>query len=148
MYDQFVIDTTSLISTFDKVFEKPPRISGSSIALIRKTLLNYEDSPKMIIPSIVIIEIYDKWIRTEEFRVKFNSEVYFQLNNSLHTEIKPIESEIVEILLILRRKGCTFDIHDRMVLATAMLHNCPLITSDAKIISFVQATKVIPLIFS
>jgi hypothetical protein len=46
------------------------------------------------------------------------------------------------------QKDKKFDNHDKQVLATAMMYNCPLITSDVRIKIYNDAKGVIPGILS
>ena len=138
-----VIDTTALISYFCLVFNRDPKISQTAINLIRQAFQE-ESRVLLIIPSIVFVEIFDKWIRNEEVQVKIRSEVLEPIKQSPNIEIRPIDIEILENFINLTDDDIKLENHDRLILASAVALNAPLITSDKKIRKFVLKHHVIP----
>ena len=98
MAELFVTDATSLISYFSNVFEKPSQISREALNLIDRALLN-DPAIRLSVPSIVFVEIFEKWFKSEEFAAKIRSEVFEPINNASNIEIKPLEQEVLENLL-------------------------------------------------
>jgi hypothetical protein len=147
MNDSYIIDTTSLISYFHKIFEVPKAISDASIDIIRR---GFNGELKIIIPSIVFIELFCKWYTNQEIIEKIRSEVIYYIMEQDKIHICPIDIEVLEniAMIIEKNSSIKFDNHDKQVLATAMMYNCTLITSDKKIIRFVKKYSVIPNILS
>jgi predicted nucleic acid-binding protein len=140
----FVIDTSSFIDYFDEVFGKPSLLSQRARKIISWALDTTDGEIKLAIPSIVLVEIFEKWLRNEEFLSKFYYEVYCPIGASPNIEIKPIEREVLEQLLKIDGKLLSHDIHDKIILSSAMMLNCPLITKDQDIIEYVSQHHIIP----
>jgi PIN domain nuclease of toxin-antitoxin system len=143
MNKTYIIDTTSLISYFHNIFEVHCEISQSSIDIIKK---GFNGEIKLIIPSIVFVEIFIKWYLTQEMIEKIRREVFFNIIEHEKIHICPIEIEILQNVALIAefKSDIKFDNHDKQVLATAMMFNCPLITSDKKITKFVNRYRLIP----
>lgn len=75
---------------------------------------------------------------------KFHYEVFNQLSQSVNVEIKPLDQEVLENLLRIGGVLADHEIHDKIILASAMMLNCSIITTDAKIREYVDATHIIP----
>ncbi|MBV7336433.1 PIN domain-containing protein [Chloroflexi bacterium TSY] len=149
---RYVIDTTALISYFADIFGRPSRISSQSISLIAKAF-DFEDAAILVIPSIVFIEIFDKWFRgqgydQEEFRAKFLSEVYKPILAAPNMEVRELDQEVLESFLSLDDPNINLENHDKIVLSTAMVLNANLVTSDQNIKRYVSRYKVVPNILS
>ncbi|MDY6904040.1 MAG: hypothetical protein SWH61_05075 [Thermodesulfobacteriota bacterium] len=99
---------------------------------------------RLSIPSVVFIEIHEKWLTTEEFLRKFYYEVYSKLIQSDNIEIKPIDREVLENLINLDGVLSDHDLHDKIILASAMTLDSPLITTDIDIINCVSEFNIIP----
>jgi predicted nucleic acid-binding protein len=143
MNDTYIIDTTSLISYFHNIFEVSSVISKNSIDIIEK---GFNGELKLIIPSIVFIEIFCKWYLTQEKIERIRYEMFLNIKDQEKIHICPIEIEVLQNVAIIAgiNSDIKFDNHDKQVLATAMMYSCPLITSDKKIMKFVKKYKVIP----
>ncbi|NMC63208.1 MAG: hypothetical protein GYA55_08560, partial [SAR324 cluster bacterium] len=96
MTERYVIDTTSIICYFHDVFQQRDRLSDKARKLLGQAFSTDSGSVKLSIPSIVFVEIYDKWITDEEFARKFFYEVYTPIGQSPNIEVKPIEREVLE----------------------------------------------------
>lgn len=145
---KLVIDTTTIISYFSEVFGKDPQVSKKSISIFESAF--YDTSLKIAIPSICIIEIYMKFFKNEEIAQKIKYEVLNKIFSQENISIIALEKEVLEnmIKIVGVRKDKKFDNHDKQVLATAMMYNCPLITSDERMIIYNNDRHVIPLILS
>lgn len=144
MIKRYVIDTNSLIFYFNKIFGEPDKLSAKTRLLIERALSSSEGDIKLSIPAVVLVEIFEKWIRTEEFAAKFHYEVFSLISQSPNIEIKPIEREVLGNLLKIGGELRNHDLHDKIILASAMMLECPLITTDNKIIEYVEKYHVIP----
>jgi len=142
-----VIDTTALISYFSLVFKQPSQISDDAIKFIKRAF-QYESDILLSIPSIVFVEIFDKWIVNDEFRAMFVSEVLEVILQAPNIEIKPIDEEVLQHFIYLDDPVVNLENHDRIILASAMMLGWPLITSDNKLIKYFKKHKVIPSIIS
>jgi predicted nucleic acid-binding protein len=142
----YVLDTTSLISHFSQVFSRPSVISSRAHALIEVAFRSGPQSVQLSIPSVVFVEIFDKFLRNAEFAAKFYYEVLMPIQASPNIEIKPIEREVLDNMLAIGGELANHEVHDKLILASAMMLQCPLITSDEKVIKFVEKYKVIPAI--
>lgn len=144
MVTRYVIDTSCLINYYNTVFGEKNLLSKKVRSLIDRSFSKSGDV-LLVVPSIVLVEIYYKWFRSQEFAQKFFYEVYIPLKESPFIEIKPIEREVLENLFII---SIDHDLHDKIILASAIMLNCPLITFDRIIIEYVTKTKIIPFTLS
>jgi len=146
MSKQFVvIDTTALISYFSTVFKQQPQISEDAIKLIQHAFRSNSDI-LLSIPSIVFVEIFDKWVLDDEFRAMFVSEILELISQCPNIEIKSIDEEVLQMFISLSDSIVNLENHDKIILASAMTLQWPLITSDSKIVKYVKKYKVIPAI--
>ena len=148
---RYVIDTNGLISFYSGVFsdapgfDRAPSISRKTRYTIQEAVSSSESGVLLSIPSIIFIEIYEKWLRSEEFFRKFFYEVFIPLKQSPNVEIRAIDQEVLENLLAV--DGCLtgHDLHDKIVVASAITLECSIITFDREIIKFVEnGEKKIP----
>jgi hypothetical protein len=149
---RFVIDTTALISFFSILFNVQSQISHEGLSLIKKSF-QAESNYLMTIPSIVFVEIFDKWFRgksmvNQEFRARFMSEVFNPIKISPNIEIRELDIEVLEKFLYLNDPIINLENRDKIVLASAVVLESPLITSDRKIRTYVNKHKSIPNIIS
>ncbi len=149
---RFVIDTMTLISYFSQLFNVPSQISTKGLSYIEKVFQSDSDY-LMTIPSIVFVEIFDKWFRgltptDEEFRAKFIAEVFKPIKSCPNIEIRELDMEVLEQFLHLDDPYINLENRDKIVLASAVVLESPLITSDGKIKEYVEKYKNIPAIIS
>ena len=146
MNNIFVTDTDSIVSCFHEVFGVRQILTKRARRIIEQAFVTYPSGIKLSIPSVVFIEIFDKWFREEETARKIRYEFYELVQKSPNIEIKPIEQEVLENLIIIEDELSSHDMHDKIILASAIMLNCPIITTDRKIISYLKKHKVIPYI--
>jgi PIN domain nuclease of toxin-antitoxin system len=140
---RFVIDTNALIGYFHRVLDQPPRMSRHAFSLIRKAFY-YPDEIILIIPSIAFIEVFEQFILNEESQAKFKAEVLQPIRHAPNIEIRPIDLEVLENFLLLEDQNVRLENHDRIILASAMALQCPLITSDPQIKRLNKRRRFIP----
>ena len=141
---RYVIDTNGLISFFVDEFDDAPGFNGSpsiskkARAAIQEAVFPLKGGVLLSVPSVVFIEIYEKWLRSGEFLRNFFYEVFTPLKQSPNVEIRAIDQEVLENLRIV--DGCLteHELHDKIVVASAMTLECSIITCDQKIIEFVR----------
>jgi PIN domain nuclease of toxin-antitoxin system len=140
----YVTDTNSLISYFDHVFKQRTYLSSKAKWIIRQAFDNPYGDVRLSIPSVVFIEIFEKWLKDEEFAAMFYYEVYKLIVDAPNIEIRPIEREVLEHLMQIGGILTKHEVHDKIILASAMTLKCPLISTDHMIISYVNESKIIP----
>jgi len=143
---RFVIDTTALISYYSDIFNQGSQISKKGLFVIDHAFKD-KDSAIIIVPSIVFVEIFDKWFKgnkglDEEFRARFTVDVFETIRQAPNFEIREIDAEVLEKFLSLEDLEINLENHDRIILASAIVLEAPLITSDSKIISFIRKYQV------
>lgn len=148
MKQRYVIDTTSLISYFESIFEKGSAISKSSIQIIEDAF----SDPNIILyyPSIIFLEIFSKYFINEEKAGLIKYEVFEKIRKQENMSIEPIDIEVLEAFMKIQdiEHDYNFDNHDKQIFATAMKYNCPLITSDESLIRYNRRKNLIPYIIS
>lgn len=137
---RIVVDTTAIISYFSSIFNRKTQLSRRALNIMRDAF-EQEDKVIMIIPSVVFIEIFDKWFlgstyADEEFRAKLLAEVIYPIYSVTNIEMREIDDEVVEEFLSLYDKDMKLEQHDRLILASAIVLDACLITSDGELISF------------
>lgn len=142
----------ALISYFSQLFNVPSQISPKGLSYIGKVFQSDSDY-LMTIPSVVFVEIFDKWFRgvtptDEEFRAKFISEIFKPIKSCPNIEIRELDMEVLEQFLHLDDPYINLENRDKIVLASAVVLESPLITSDGKIKEYVEKHKNIPAIIS
>ena len=153
MRELYVIDTCALISFYDEVFkcavgyDGSPPLSGRASNIIREAVYSGCTGVRLSIPSIVFIEIYEKWLKGEEFCRKFFYDVFEPLRASEFVEIRPTDKEVLEELLVIGGDLTDHDVHDRLVLASAIALGVPLITSDEDVTTYIKENNVVPAVF-
>lgn len=139
--NNYVIDTNSLINFHYDLFKEKRRLSAKAVSIIEKAFNEYS-TIRISIPSIVFVEIYRKKFVDEETSSKFRT-IYKIIKESPNFEIKTIDKEVLENYIKIDHT-IVRDNHDKLVLASAMMLSCPLISYDSKIIKYVKSTDIIP----
>jgi len=146
MIKNYVTDTNSIISYFNDVFSVPQILSARARSIIHLAIDIHSSDVRLSIPSVVFLEIYDKYFVDEEIARKIRYEVFEPIKNSPNIEIKPLEQEVLENLLKISDELKSHEIHDKIVLASAMMLNCALITTDGSLIGYIKKHRVISFI--
>jgi PIN domain nuclease of toxin-antitoxin system len=146
----YVIDTNCLIAFYQNVFRNAnnyngsPELSTKTKTIISQAIISQASDVRLSIPSVVFIEIFEKWLNSEEFSRKFFYDVFTPLKLSPNIEIRPIDREVLENLIRIGGNLENHDLHDKLILATAMSLESPLITTDSAIIKYVLSCKSVP----
>lgn len=141
---RYVLDTNILLAYFNQVFNSMQKLSPVVHKILDSAIQNSETPNRLSIPSIVFIEIYEKWLNSDELYRKFFYEVYTPICDSPNIEIRSIDREILENIQNFDGLMRSHDLHDKIVLASAVALNCTLITTDSIIKDYVDRTKIIP----
>lgn len=144
----YVVDTTALVSYYSDVFELDCKISEDAISIIESGIINEE--VKLIIPNVVFVEIFAKFFFKEEMKARIIAEVFKPLKEKHNIAFMPLEREVLEnfIQIVDIEAAYNFDNHDKQVLATAMMFNCPLITSDRRLYRYNRRKSIVPIVIS
>lgn len=149
----YVIDTNIMIAFFEEVFRHsplfspPPKLSERARNIMQEAIHSRTTGIRISIPVVVFFEIYDKWLGTEEFCRKFYYDVFHQLKETPNIEIRPIDQEILENLICVGTELDAHDLHDRLILSSAMALEARLMTADRTIIDYVEKTHALPEVF-
>jgi hypothetical protein len=147
MIHHFVFDTVAFINYHCDFFNEKSILSARVIEDVKKCLSPDFVDHKLIIPSIVFVEIFDKQLRSDEKAAKFKYEILSQYLNCDDVEIKNLDREILEIYYNLNNNIIQLETHDKIVLSSAIQMEAKLITNDRKIKTYIEETKQIELVF-
>lgn len=141
MENRYVIDTVGLINYFNVFFNEKNILSTETRRKIDLCFDKFLSSHKLVIPSIVILEIFRKFLVTEEKSKNFYYEVYLGIVNNPNIEIKPLEKEVLEVFESLN----DFDMehNDKLIYSSAIQLNSVLISNDPIIIRYNNKRKFI-----
>jgi len=95
----YVIDTNCLIAFYQNVFRNAnnyngsPELSTKTKTIISQAIISQASDIRLSIPSVVFIEIFEKWLNSEEFSRNFFYDVFTPLKLSPNIEIRPIDRE-------------------------------------------------------
>lgn len=146
----YVIDTNAVISFFEEVFkfsdsyDGVPSLSNRVKSTINEAIFSVETDIRLSIPTVVFIEIYEKWLSSAEFCRRFYYEVFTPIRLSKNIEIRPMGREVLENLMQIGGTLTSHDLHDRLIVASAMALEAPLITTDAEIVRYIQNNRIVP----
>lgn len=142
MHEKLIVaDTSAIISYFSEVFGQSMRLSKGSLKFIESSLEDVS-SIRMSIPSVVLVEIFEKWVTSEEKQAQIRALVLEPLMSAPNIEIRPIDLEIIEELIRLRNIEPTLDNHDMIIFASAKTLNAALITLDNKLTQLGSKSRV------
>jgi hypothetical protein len=147
MVHHFVFDTVGFINYHNDFFNEKSSLSARVINDIQKCMspdfINY----KLIIPSIVFVEIFDKQLDSDEKAAKFKYEILSQYLNCEDVEIKALDQEVLEIYYSINDNIIQLETHDKIILSSSIQMQGKLITNDSKIKTYVEATNAVELVF-
>ncbi|WP_421824704.1 PIN domain-containing protein [Flagellimonas oceanensis] len=148
MNKNYVVDTNALISYFHNVFNQGSSISKKGLDIIESGFKNY--NVNLIFPTAVFIEIVEKWFINAEIAAKIKYEVFLEIKNQENMEIQPLDREVLEnfLKIVDIEENFKFDNHDKQIYAGAITMNCPLITSDTRVIRYNERKKLVTEIIS
>ncbi|MDX2173611.1 MAG: PIN domain-containing protein [Bacteroidota bacterium] len=142
-HHRYVIDSVALINYFRSIFDEREMISDAARRIITSGFNEFSKT-KLIIPSTVLIELHTKFITDEEIGRKIYYEIYFKLRECPDIEIKPLEKEVIEEFIKIDDNVEALEHNDKLILSAAIQLNCPIITIDPKIISYIKKCNYLP----
>src|ERR1700744_5379955 len=92
----YVIDTVAFINYFNEFFEEDDMLSKKTRETISFCFNVENSSYKLSIPSVVFLEIFEKFLRGAEIVKKFRYEILSKIEDNEYIEIKPIDKEVLE----------------------------------------------------
>lgn len=140
----YTADTCAIMSCFSSVFGILPTVSERSQNLIREAIYSRETSIRIAIPSTVFIEIFELWLKTSEHAEKIYYEVFTPIKQSINCAIQPISEETIREMGDLTSTMSQHDMHDKLILCTALELKTPLITSDGKLLRYLRSDDTLP----
>ena len=142
MEKRYVIDSVAFINYFNQFFEENNQLSNETRKILDKCFNKRNTYYFLVIPSIVFIEIFRKFLKSEELVRKFYYDIYLSILDNETIEIKPIEKEVLQIF----QKLYDFKLehHDRLVFATSIQLYSILITRDPDIIKYNKKRNLVP----
>jgi len=143
----FVFDTVGFINYHYDFFGEKSRLSSQIIKDIEKCLSPDFIDYKLIIPSIVFVEIFDKQLNSDEKAFMFKYEILSRYLNSDDVEIKGLDKEVLQIYHNIHNNVIQLETHDKIILSSAIQMQGKLITNDGKIKTYIDATNAVELVF-
>lgn len=147
MIQHFVFDTVSFINYHCDFFNEKSRLSSGTIENLRRCFSADFVNYKLIVPSIIFVEIFDKQLKTDERAARFKSEILSKYLDCEDVEIKNIDKEVLHLYANIDNNIIKLETHDKIILSSAIQMNGKLITNDAKIKEYVEKTNVVELTF-
>src|SRR5579871_570783 len=92
----FVLDTVGFINYFKDFFNEDERLSIDARELINNCFDFESPNHKLSIPSVVFIEIFEKFLKGQEKVSQFRYEIFSKIENNPDIEIKSIDKEVLE----------------------------------------------------
>ena len=136
---RYVLDTSGLIAYFDEIFPKSKRLSEHANSLISEALYSRGTPIRLTVPSIAFVEVFEKWLTTEEILRRFYYEAYLPIEESPNIEVRGIDEEILHALISIGEPLDHHEIHDKLIVACAVVLDCHLITSDEAVAAYVDS---------
>lgn len=143
----FVFDTVSFINYHFDFFNEKLKLSKNVVDDIKKCLSPDYLDYKLIIPSIVFVEVFDKQLKTDEIASRFHSEILSVFRDSDDVEIKGLDAEILEIFYNIDNDIIKLETHDKLILSSAIQMKAKLITNDEKIKAYIDSTGEVEIVF-
>ena len=140
MENFYILDTCSFYSYCSKYLniftDKDVSIQEDALKKLNDAFNN--NNVKIVIPSVILIEIFDHYFNNEEFINKFKYEVYSKLSSEEYNNIAiiDVDYEIIENLFDCYTDEVAVDLHDKLIMATALKYkdkNTTLFTSDRRV---------------
>lgn len=138
----YVIDTCVIISYFNDIFNGDISVSVDALKILNRAF-NNDIYTKISIPSIVFVEIFEKWCKNEEITRKIWYEIIRPIFEKDNLEIRELDFEVLESIVDFDDDIENIELNDKIIVATAQILDCPLITSDRKIIKYNRKDKKI-----
>ena len=138
----FILDTVAFINYFNFFFNnEEEKLTPSARAIIDLCFDKNRPEYKLSIPNVVFIEVFEKFLKGVETVKKFKYEIMIGIENNEDVEIKPIDKGVLENFILINDNIIKLEYHDKLITASALQLNRPLITCDSKIREYIQKSK-------
>lgn len=144
----FVIDTVGFINYFNIFFGEESRMSLSTRKIIDNCFSYDYPQFKLSIPSVVFIEVFEKFLKGREIVVRFQYDIMEMIKRSSDIEVKSIDKELLTIFCSLNDDIQKLEYHDKIITASAYQLRAPIITCDMKICNYINmSTEPLDILF-
>lgn len=140
---RFVADTHTVIWYFSRFFGQRNLNSEGVNQVFHQVLNNSLTNFRLVIPSVVFLEIFDKFCRTENDAARIYYECFVPLEACPNVEIRELDKEVIEMLINLGDVLASHEVNDKIVVATSAVLECVLLTRDPVIQEFSKNTALI-----
>lgn len=140
---RFVADTHAVIWHFARFFKQPNLNSERVNVVFHQVLNNPLTDLRLVIPSVVFLEIFDKFCRTESDAARIYYECFVPLEACPNVEIRELDKEVIEMLISLGDVLKSHEVNDKIVVATSAVLECVLFTKDPVVQEFSRNTDLI-----
>jgi PIN domain nuclease of toxin-antitoxin system len=144
----FVLDTVGFINYFRFFFKEEDRLSAKSRQIIEFCFDYQRPEFKLSIPSVVFIEVFEKFLKGKENVLRFRYDILSKIENNPDIEIKSIDKEVLTTFSTIDDAIIKLEYHDKLITASALQLQVPIITCDSKISEYIKKSGTpIPLFF-
>jgi hypothetical protein len=141
MNSLYVIDTVTFIAYFSDFFNDDLKLSKQATQIMDSCIAHKESNIKLTIPTIVFVEVFEKFLKSEERVLKFKFEVFEPIKSNPDIEIKPLDRDLLDVFISLGNEIVNMEHHDKIILAATIQLDCNVITNDPDIISYLEKSK-------
>jgi len=125
-----VADTHAVIWYFAEYFNQANMNSERVNRVIDDTLNNAFTHSRIIVPSIVFVEIFDIFCRTSSDTRRIYSGCFVPLDDCPNVEIREVDKEVLDAALSLEGVLQSHEINDKIIVATGAVLESAIITRD------------------
>jgi PIN domain nuclease of toxin-antitoxin system len=140
---RIVADTHAVIWYFARFFNQQNLNSDGVNDVFHQVLNKPLTNLRLVIPSVVFLEIFDKFCRTENDAARIYYECFVPLETCPNVEIRELDKEVIEMVINLEGELKGHEVNDKIVVATSAVLNCVLLTKDPVIQKFSSNTNLI-----
>lgn len=137
---RYVIDTHAVIWYFSKQFDQANCNSNKINCIIDEILNDPFTTKRLVVPSIVFVEIFDKFCLTADDSRRIFFDCFMPLDDCDNVEIREIDKEVVDSVLAIQGKLASHEINDKLIVAIGLILDGVLITKDPVIQNFAKET--------
>ncbi len=142
--DHYIVDTVTIVSAYADIFKNKPKVSKKATHIIIKALYLTPNEIILHIPSVVFIEIGRIWGKNREMAAEIYSRIFSRMKDAENVEIVGIEQEVLECMTEIDDSVERLEIHDKIIVATAMMYQYKIITCDENIIKYAASNSQVP----
>lgn len=134
----YVLDTHAVIWHFPKAFRQTNCNSRKVNEILCETLTDESSKYRLVVPSIVFVEIFDKFSLNREDSSRVFYECFTPLKDCSRIELRELDFEVLETVSKIGGALENHEIHDKIIVATALTLDASVITKDPKIHEYAE----------